>query len=187
MVIFWMVIFLVSFVIARERSDRGDLPSLHSTNHKHQIATPLTRLLVKAPYRIGAGNDRSERHREGANATAAIYRMSCSSSRKQNEASPCFQSAVPRTLNWRTRRVEGTIHPSITLSTVPSTSPYDDLIYGCPKGRHPRFMVYKTHAKTAKDRPLFFVRITPGLECYQAEPGNRGKGTASTPAERKRL
>ena len=55
----------------------------------------------------------------------AIYRLSCSSSRKQSETSPCFQSAVPRTLNWRTRRVEGTIHPSITLFTVPSTSPYN--------------------------------------------------------------
>ena len=43
-----------NIVIARERSERGDLPLLHFTKHKNQIATPLTRLLVKAPYRIGA-------------------------------------------------------------------------------------------------------------------------------------
>ena len=112
-------------VIARERSDRGDLLSEKEPDSKAESGLRGNKI-------IGAGNDRRGRHREGAKRPPvpakqgmAIYRLSCSSSRKQNEASPCFQSAVPRTLNWRTRRVEGTIHPSITLSTVPSTSPYD--------------------------------------------------------------
>lgn len=36
----------------------SDVLPIHYIKHKHKIATPLTRFLVNASYRIGARNDR---------------------------------------------------------------------------------------------------------------------------------